>query len=84
MRTLRDLAINALQVQDCRNLCGVATSFSYAMRDLEEILKRSGDVSKINEHPICKLWAKRIYELSGMSDSAFKEASNICEDLIIE
>ena len=63
MKTLRDLAKDALAVQDACNLSGVVISFAKAISDLRENLPSAGTAA-INHHPICILWADKIASLT--------------------
>ena len=86
MRTLQDLAREALQVQDACNLSGVVHGFSRAITELREILRNDGivDTAMINQNPICCLWASKIHDLArmGLSDhEAFRVAYNACEEI---
>jgi hypothetical protein len=87
MRTLQDLAKEALQVQDACNLSGVVHGFSRAVTELREILRATGgDLSTdaVNQHPICCMWASKIHDLTrmGLSDGErFHEVYDACEDI---
>jgi hypothetical protein len=65
-RTLKDLAKEALDVQDACNLSGVVHSFSRVITDLREIARAEGweDTDKINAHPVCVLFADKIVSLT--------------------
>jgi hypothetical protein len=84
MRTIQDLAKEALQVQDACNLSGVVHGFSRAVTELREILRATGgDLSTdaVNQHPICKMWASKIHDLArmGLGDTdAFGNAMRLC------
>jgi len=62
-RTLRDLAIEALLVQDACNLSGVVHGFSRAIQRLRELLPDAG-TTEINQHPISQIWADKIASLT--------------------
>lgn len=66
-RSLKDLARNALDVQDACNLSGVVHSFSRDITRLRALLSAEPDFStdKLNRHPICKLYADKIAHLTG-------------------
>jgi hypothetical protein len=87
MRTIQDLAKEAIQVQDACNLSGVVHGFSRAMTELREILRATGgDLSTdaVNTHPICRMWASKIHDLArmGFGDSdAFSNAFYLCSNL---
>ena len=74
-RTMADLARNALDVQDACNLSGVVHSFSRDIARLRQLTDSEPgfSTSKLNEHPICRLYADKIASLSG-SESAFSPA----------
>jgi len=90
MRTLQDLAREALQVQDACNLSGVVHGFSRAVTELREILRATGgDLSTdaVNQHPVCKLWASKIHDLArmGLSDAEqYCVAFETCVDMAQE
>ena len=72
MRTLQELAREALQVQDACNLSGVAQSFARAMTDL---CKHVEDTSKRNCHPVALLWADKIAHLTSIQ--SFSTANHL-------
>lgn len=63
-KTMKELAQEALDVQDACNLSGVVHGFSRAITNLRELLPRAG-TDEINGHPLCALWADKIAHLSG-------------------
>lgn len=70
LRSLQELAQEALDVQDACNLSGVVHSFSRAIIELRfhlADLKAGGltSTTELNTHPICKLWADKIAHLAG-------------------
>ena len=69
MRTIRELAKEAIEVQNASNLSGVVHSFAKAMTDLREAANVEGWASteKINTHPIAIVWAGKIADLSGLT-----------------
>lgn len=76
MRTLKDLANEAIAVQDACNLVGISQSFAAAMVDLRKALeaeKLPNDTHSIATHPITKLWVDKLVSLShsdvGISDA---------------
>lgn len=87
MRTLQDLAKEALQVQDACNLSGVVHGFSRAITELREILRETGgdlSTAAVNQNPICCLWASKIHDLAqmGLSDhERFRIAYDACEEM---
>lgn len=62
MRTLKQLAKEAINVQNACNLCGVAQAFARAMVDLGE---HTNGTDERNQHPISILWADKIAHLTG-------------------
>jgi hypothetical protein len=71
MRSMKELAREALAVQDACNLSGVAHGFARAMSDLCE---HGLDTDARNHHPIAILWADKIAHLTG--------TQNLGDDLI--
>lgn len=64
VRTLRDLAQAALQVQDACNLSGVVQSYARVLSRLWKLLPEAG-TKQINEHPIAQVWADKVAHLTG-------------------
>jgi hypothetical protein len=64
VRTLAELAREALQVQDACNLSGVAHGYVRSICRLRALLPEAG-TTRINEHPISQLWADKIASLTG-------------------
>lgn len=85
-RTLKELAKEALAVQDACNLSGVAHGFARAMVDLGE---HTNGTAERNRHPVAVLWAEKIAHLSGLNgvfgasknaiESAYEWASGIID-----
>ena len=65
MRTLKELAQEALQVQNACNLSGVAQSFARAMSELGNYTRSS---TERNTHPIAVLWSDKIASLTATQD----------------
>lgn len=66
-KTLRELAQDALQVQDACNLSGVLLSWHHACVDLRQALKSLGQpcsTADVNHHVIMKLWADKVASLT--------------------
>lgn len=61
-KTLQELALGALLVQDACNLCGVAQGFARAMIDLGAY---TNGTDERNTHPISIVWADKIASLTG-------------------
>jgi hypothetical protein len=62
-RTLKQLAQEALDVQDASNLSGIVHSFSRAISRLRELMP-TASTRDINRHPICLLWIDKLVDLS--------------------
>lgn len=67
VKSLQELAQEALQVQDACNLSGVAYGFARAMKDL--CTHVTGTDAR-NTHPIAILWASKIADLTGVESSS--------------
>lgn len=67
MRTWKQLAQGALDVQDACNLSGVVHSFSKVVTEVRDLLESEGPYSTdtINYHPVCRLYADKIAHLTG-------------------
>jgi hypothetical protein len=74
-RTMAELALSALQVQDACNLSGVVHSFSAVLKQLWALLDSEGKAATtdINEHPISKLYADKIASLAGVQNVSMTE-----------
>jgi hypothetical protein len=64
-KTLKQLAQEAISVQNASNLCGVAQSFAKAMLDLANHTKGTDER---NKHPVAILWSDKIAHLTGTQD----------------
>ena len=64
MRTIKQLAQEALDVQDACNLSGVVGSFKAALSDLWGQPDCKG-TDWVNRHPVSRLWADKIAHLTG-------------------
>lgn len=81
-RTLKELAQQALDVQDAANLSGVVISWTLAVQELRQRLsldKLPCGTDDINRHPISMLWADKCASLTGSQYAAFDEMSNAYE-----
>jgi len=82
MRTLAELASEALQVQNACNLSGILNSWLASVRRLRALCPSLG-TDQINRHPINRLWASKVHDLAGMGLSdidRYGEASDWCEN----
>jgi len=88
MKQMKDLAKEAINVQDACNLSGVVHSFSRIITELREIARVEGweSTKMINNHPVCILFADKIASLtcpgSSINGSEFTRAYNWACDLI--
>jgi hypothetical protein len=67
MRTLKELAQEALQVQNASNILGITRSYAIALVDLKEALAAAGQPcgsDALNLHPINHVWVSKISSLS--------------------
>ena len=83
-KTIKQLAQDALNVQDACNLSGVVHGFSRAMSDLCTLVPNTGER---NTHPIAILWADKIAHLTGIQDlgnSVTMRAYDACHELAKE
>jgi hypothetical protein len=65
MKTIIDLANEALAVQDACNLSGVAQGFARAMLDLRQ---HTSGTDETNNHAITILWVDKLASLAGIQD----------------
>lgn len=87
MRTLKELAQEAIVVQDACNLSGVVHGWHRAMEELCELLRQSGGTEFRNTHPINQLWASKCHDLARMGTSDFEaygKAYDACKKLVEE
>jgi hypothetical protein len=82
MKSIQEMAQEALWVQDACNLSGVVHTFSQTMTLLRKILEQEPGFStdKLNKHPIAVLYASKIASLTS-SDSNFSIAFEECQKL---
>jgi hypothetical protein len=85
VRTLAQLAQEALDVQGACNLSGVVLGWGRAITELRRNLPQLG-TDEINRHPINRLWADKVAHLtgtqviSGESMATFSKAYDVvCE-----
>lgn len=88
-RTIKDLAKEALGIQDACNLSGIVHSFSRAMTDLRVIARAEGweGTDKLNEHHIAVLFADKIASLvapgSNIDGTRFRRAYMWASDIAL-
>ena len=87
MKTLKELAQEAIDVQDGCNLSGIVHGWHRAMEMLCSILRENPQfkgTDEINQHPINQLWASKVHCLTRMGlsdDEAFAKAYDECKKL---
>ena len=66
-RTMRELAQEALEVQDACNLSGVVHGWGRSIMRLRKLLNQEKQVGTdiLNTHPINQLWADKVGSLTG-------------------
>lgn len=85
MKTMQELAKDAMQVQDACNLSGVVHGWSRAMKDLIQNLRDSGQYTgtdQINSHPINRMWASKVHDLTGLGLSDTKTFSDAFDEVL--
>lgn len=86
MKTMKQLCLNARQVQSASNLSGVVHSFSRDLQDLKDLMRSQGtepSTRAIQEHPMCVLYASKIASLTSCEfGTTFHEAWEESEKLI--
>jgi hypothetical protein len=80
-RTLKDLAKEALSVQDASNLSGVVHSWSRAITRLRALLEQNnkGGTHAVNTHPINQLWADKVASLTDTQSIGLTDLSKAYE-----
>ena len=69
MRSLKQLAKEAIEVQDACNINAVARGMTRAMDDLRELHKgQSFGSDELRQHPVTRLWAHKLADLANMAD----------------
>lgn len=65
MRSLKDLAKEALEIQNACNTCGLVQRFAKVLIELGEC---TGGTQERNSHPITILWLDKLNSLAGIQD----------------
>lgn len=68
IRTLAELAQEAINIQDACNLSGLVLGWGEALHELRTnlmSLEPCADTERINKHPINILWAAKLFDLTG-------------------
>ncbi len=74
MKTMKQLAQEALDVQDAVNLSGLVHGWSRSISDLRALLPNVG-TDAINQHPVNKMWASKVHDLARMGLGDMMELS---------
>jgi len=85
MRTMAQLAEEAMQVQDACNLSGVVKGMDRAIASLRELGVTGTD--QIREHFVTRLWAAKVADLCGFysfSENPFSDAWMKCQAVVEE
>lgn len=79
-KTIKQLAQEALDVQNACNLCGVAQAFARAMSDLGQYTKGTDER---NQHPITRVWLDKLNSLAGIQEynSDITKAYSVVHDI---
>lgn len=81
MKTIQQLAQEAIEVQDACNLSGVVHAWSRSMTRLCELLPDLGTAGR-NQHPINVLFSSKVASLTRSEDSdTFSKAYDACRQL---
>lgn len=76
MKTLKELAKEALLVQDACNLSGVVKGFDRAIADLKQHLPDLS-TTEFNNLPINAMWADKIASLTGAQNIGMGDYSSL-------
>lgn len=86
MKTIKQLAQDAIEVQDACNGFAVANAYGKTLDDLRNALKAAGeptDTDALNTHPVNRLWVSKLHDLAGMGLSdmdRYAAAYNWCTE----
>ena len=83
MRSLKELAKEAIEVQDACNLSGVIHAWDRAVVELRQLIPNQ-DTDFYNTHPINQMYASKVHDLTqmGLSDyDSFAGAYHDCKNL---
>jgi hypothetical protein len=70
---------SAVYALDACNLSGIVHSWSEIMTKLwAEARKEGKGTDWVNTHPICRLYAEKVRDLSGLNYDTFSEAYHYC------
>lgn len=77
VRSWKEMAEEALRIQDACNLSGVVHSFSNIITEVRTRLEAEGKggSDSVNQHPICRLFADKVAHLTGTQSLGNDEVS---------
>jgi hypothetical protein len=84
MRTLQQLAQEAIDIQNACNPLGLTKGFARATQEVCDARRFNGesaDTDQMGRDPIVRLWASKLHDLTGMGSSdtdVFREAYENC------
>jgi hypothetical protein len=84
MKTIQQLAQEAITVQDACNIFAVVNDMGRMLVDLKTIIEQSGmvaDMRTMSQHPITQMYANKIHDLARMGFSksqAYGDAYDWC------
>lgn len=84
-KTVADLAQEALDIQNACNLSGVIHAWNRSISDLRRLFP-AASTDWINQHPVNKMFASKVHDLTrmGLSDmDAYDKAHEECTALAI-
>jgi hypothetical protein len=89
MRTLKEMAAEAIAIQNACNPLGLTKTFGQVTQELADRLREQGaaSTSDICRHPIFRLWASKLHDLAGMGISdtdRYGQAYEACRELAEE
>lgn len=85
--SIKQLAVEAIEVQDSCNPLGLTKGFAKAVQELHETLQAEqlpSDTQALCNHPITRLWASKLHDITNMGPSEFDrfhEAYEACKRL---
>lgn len=88
MKTLKQLAQEAIDVQNACNPLGVSKRYAAMLTELRAQLNWTGepnDTDAIRRHPINRMWASKLHDLAGMGLSdmdRYSEAYHWCQEQV--
>lgn len=86
-RSIKELAAEAIAVQNACNPLGVSKGYAAGLQELADKLREVGEpcgTRDICNHPIHRLWASKVHDLAGMGLSdcdRYGEAYDACQKL---